>query len=155
MYRTANVARLAGAVSLPVFLAGWGLCFLFVAGETTVTTWALGLASMFPVSALFLAATGDRHRPRTGRQYALGLVVSVVGISVAYLGVAIADQAAISVFRGLSVVEVIAIGIVFALFAGVLALVDLRYVERPVTAAMLEERYLDRSVRTVRRDDRR
>ena len=134
-------------MSLPAFLAGWGLLFLFVAGETTVTTWALGLGSMFPVSALLVAAAGDRTLPRTGRQHAVGLAASVVVVSVAYLGVAIADRAVIGVLRGLGPVELIAVGIAFALFAGGVALVDVRYVERPITAPVLEERYLDESVR--------
>jgi hypothetical protein len=133
-------------VSLPVFLAGWGLLVLLVAGETTATTWALGLASMFPVSALLVAATGARTLPRTGRQHAVGLVASVAVVSTAYLGVAFADRSVIGVLRGLGPVELVAVGVTFALIAGAVALVDARYVERPITAPVLEERYLDESV---------
>jgi hypothetical protein len=150
MYRTSNVARLAGAVSLPVFLAGWGLAFSLVAGETTVSTWALGLASMFPVSALLVVAAGSRSssRPRTGFQYAVGLVASVVAFSTAFLGaVAVADYAAVGALAGLGALELAGVGTAFALFLVILVLVDARYVERPVTAAMLEDRYLDDPVR--------
>jgi len=149
MYRTPNVARLAGAVSLPVFLAGWGLLFSLVGGETTVTTWALGLATMFPLSALFVGVTSDRSRsrPRTGLQYAVGLVASVVAFSLAYLAVAVVDYTAVGVLAGLGWPELVATGVAFTLVVGVLAFVDARYVERPVTAALLEERYLDDPVR--------
>ena len=142
-YRTANVARLAGAISLPVILAGWGLVFLFLDGETTVTTWALGLASMFPVSGLLVAVTGERSVPRSGLQYAVGLVVSVVVLSVAYLGVALANSAVIRSFAGVGLPALITVGVLCSLVGVVLAFVDLRYVERPLTAALLEERYLD------------
>lgn len=148
MYRTSNVARLAGAVSLPIFLAVWGLFSLFLVGESTVTTWALGLASMLPISGLLAAATDGRPLPRTGFQYAVGLVASVVIFSVAYLGIVIVDHAVIGILHDLGWFELIAIGVTFGLFAGVFTLVDLRYVERPVTAAMLEERYLDEWART-------
>lgn len=144
-YRTANVARLAGAVSLPVFLAGWGLLCWVVAGETTATTWALGLAFMFPVSALFVAVAGNRSRSRlrTGLQYAAGLLTSVVVFSIAYLGVTAVDSAAVDTLASPGSLELVAVGVVFALLVGLLAVVDARYVERPVTAAVLEDRYLD------------
>lgn len=146
-YRTSNVARLAGAVSLPVFLAAWGLFSVLLTGETTVSTWALGLASMFPVSALLVAATGNRSLPRTGLQYAVGLVASVAVVSVAYLVLVVAEYAAIGTIASLDTLELVAVALVFALLGGALALVDVRYVDRPVTAARLENRYLDHPVR--------
>ena len=142
-YRTSNVARVAGAMSLLVFLAGWGLLSLFVAGETTATTWALGLACMVPVSGLFVAATDNRPLPRPGLQYAVGLVASVLILSVAYLSAVVFDYATIGALTGLNSLTLAALGVGAALLGGGLTLVDRRYVERPVTAALLEERYLD------------
>jgi hypothetical protein len=130
-------------VSLPAFLAAWGLLSLSVVGEVTASTWALGLAAMFPVSALLVAATGERVRHRTRRQYALGLVGGVVVLSVAYLGVAAVDDAPLRGLVGLNTLEVSIVGAAFALFGTALALVDSRYVEHPLTAALLEDRYLD------------
>ena len=148
-YRTSNVARLAGAVALPILLAGWGLFSVFVGGETTATTWALGLAAMFPVSGLLVAATGERPVPRSGLQYAVGLVVSVVALSVAYLGVAITDSAAIRTLAGLEPPTLVTVGVLCSLFGAALTFVDVRYVERPLTATLLEERYLDDPLKEV------
>ena len=148
-YRTSSVARLAGAASLPVFLAVWGGFSLLVVGETTVTTWALGLATMFPVSALLLGASRNRAPPRSGAEYAVGLVVIVVTgagrvtVSVAFVGVGVADSSLVGAVAGVGPVELVAAAVGSAALGGVLALVDVRYVERPETAAVLEARYLD------------
>lgn len=147
MYRTANVARLAGAVSLLAVLAVWGTLSLLTAGETTVTTWAVGLAAMFPVSALLLGVAGSRPPPRTETEYALGLVVGVVTLSVAYVGAVAADAATVRAVAGVGPLELVVAAVGFALLGGTLALVDARYVERPLTAALLEERHLDDPVR--------
>jgi hypothetical protein len=143
MYRTPNVARLAGALSLPVFLVLGGLLSLVVVGETTATTWELGLASMVPLSALFLVATQYRSPPRAGTQYAVGLVGCVVAVSVAYVTGALVDYATVRSLAGFAPIELLAAGSAFALLGGALALVDVFYVERPDTATVLEERYLD------------
>jgi len=148
MYRTSNVARLAGAVSLLAFLAGWGLLFLLASGETTVTTWALGFAFMFPISGLLASLAQHRSPPRTGTEYAMGLVASVVTLSVSYIGVVILDYPVVRAVAGFDSLELVSAAVVFALLVGVLAFVDVRYVERPDTAARLEERYLDRPLRS-------
>ncbi|WP_255151113.1 hypothetical protein [Halorarius halobius] len=142
-YRTSNVARLAGAASLLAALAGWGYLSHLTAGETTVTTWAVALAALFPVSALLLGAAGSRSPPRTGTAYAVGVAAGVTILSVGYLGAVTADYATV---RTLAAVESLELGVAavgFTLVGGTLALVDHRYVERPVTAALLEERHLD------------
>lgn len=146
-YRTSNVARLAGAASLFVVLAAWGLLSILAAGETTVSTWAVGLASMVPVSALLLGVAENRSPPRTGMEYALGLLASVVTVTVAYIGFAAVDYATLRAVVTLDPLQLLAAAAGFALLGGLLALVDLRYVERPLTAALLEERYLDEPVR--------
>lgn len=144
MYRTSNVARLAGAVSLLALLAVWGLVCLLALGETTATTWALGLAFALPASALSLAGAQSRAVPRAGTAYAVGLVAGVVVLSVSYVGVALAEYAAIRALAGVGPLGLVAGAAGFGLLGGALTLVDVLYVERPVTAALLEERYLDR-----------
>ena len=146
MYQTSNVARLAGAVSLPVFLAGWGFLYLLASGETTVNTWALGLASMFPISALLISIARNRSPPRTGIEYAIGLVGSVVILSVTYVGLVVADYSLMRAIARFNSIELFAAAVIFALLGGILAFVDAKYVERPITAAMLEERYLDEPI---------
>ena len=143
MYRTRTVARLAGALSLPVFLAVGGLLSLALLGETTATTWELALASMIPGSALVLVATQYRSPPRAGTQYAVGFVGSALTVSVAYVGGAFVDYAAVRRLAGFAPLELVAVGSAFALLGGALALVDIFYLERPDTAALLEERHLD------------
>lgn len=145
-YRTANVARLAGAATLPTFLAAWGAVSIAAAGETTAATWALGLASMFPVSALLLGYARSRPPPRTGTAYAVGLVAGVVVLSVAYVALVAVDAAAMAAVAGLDPVELTVAAVGSALLGGALALVDARYVERPETATRLEARYLDEPV---------
>lgn len=144
MYQTATVARLAGAISLVVILATWGLLALAVAGETTATTWALALASMFPISALVLGVVEARF-PRTA-EYAVGLVVGVVALSTAYLGVVAADDSLIEPVAAFGPVELLAAALGCGVLVGLLALVDQRYVEHPPSAALLEERHLDEPI---------
>jgi len=145
MYQTATVARLAGAMSLFVILATWGLGYLLVSGETTSATWALGLASMFPASAIVLSVVDTRF-PRSGKEYAIGLVVGVVGLSVTYIGVASVDYALVSAIATFDPLELVVAALSFGLVVGALALVDRHYVEHPPSAALLEERYLDEPV---------
>lgn len=146
-YRTSTVARLAGAASLPAILAVWGVGYLLLAGETTVTTWALGLAVLFPASALLLGVAGNWPPSRPGVEYALGLLGAVVTLSVAYIALAATGSVGLAPLVGLGPGELLVVGAVSALLGGALAVVDVRYVERPATAARLEERYLDEPVR--------
>ena len=146
MYQTSTVARLAGAVSLPVFLACWGFLYLLASGETTVNTWAIGLASMFPISAILITLACNRSPPRTGIEYAIGLVGGVVILSVTYVGLVVADYSLMRAVARFNSLELLAAAIIFALLGGILAFVDARYIERPITAAMLEERYLDEPI---------
>jgi hypothetical protein len=143
MYETTAVARLTGAVSLLVALAVWGLGSVLAAGGTTASTWALGLAVMFPVSALALGYAGGRTPPRTGSEYALGLVVAVAAASVTYLAALAAGLPLVAPLVGASPFELLVAGTGFGLLATTLAVVDARYVRRPPTAARLEARYLD------------
>ncbi len=130
---------MAGAVALLGVLAVWGLLSLLVGGETTATTWALGLGVMYPVSALSVAGTDTEP----GRQYAVGLAAGVVVLSVAYLGVGVVDYTLVESLAGFDPLELVAVSVVAALLGGGLGLVDVTCVERPVTAAALEERYVD------------
>ena len=142
-YTTSNVARLAGAVGLLVVLAAWGIVTLSVTGELTVSTWAVGLAGMFPVSALLLVMTAERAPPRSGTAYAAGLAASVVVLGVAYLAVALTGPSTLHLLTGLTQPQLVAGATSGALVGGCLALVDAHYVERPQTAALLETQYLD------------
>jgi hypothetical protein len=143
MYETTAVARLTGAVSLLVALAVWGLGSVLAAGGTTASTWALGLAVMFPVSALALGYAGGRTPPRAGSEYALGLVVAVAAASVAYLAALAAGLPLAATLVGTNPLALLAAAVGFGLLAAALAVVDARYVRRPPTAARLEAWYLD------------
>ena len=140
---TAAVARVAGAVALFASLALWGFCVSLVTGETTTTTWALGLVAAFPLSALALGYTGNRAPPRDGSEYALGLLVCVSTVSVLYLAALAVDLPLVAVLAGATPLGLAAAAAGFGLLAAGLAVVDARYVERPDTAARLEARYLD------------
>lgn len=143
MYRTSNVARLAGAAALLALLALWGLGARLLAGETTLSTWAIGFAVTVPLSAL-LVGVGDRGPPpRDGREYAVGMVAAVLPLSVAYVVAATADRPLTSALAHFDAPELVAAAVLFALLGGALALADLLYVERPETAAVLEARHLD------------
>ena len=148
MYRTANVARLAGALFLPVFLATGGLLSLLAVGETTTSTWAFGLAVMFPVSAGLLGLARTRSPLQSGSEHALGLVAGVVTLSTAYLGAAATAPPVMRAVAGVGALELLVTALVFSTVGGTVALVDARYVERPETAARLEAQYLDDPVRT-------
>ncbi|WP_415380746.1 hypothetical protein [Halosimplex sp. TS25] len=143
MYETTAVARLAGAVALLVSLAVWGLLSVLAVGETTASTWALGLVVMFPVSALALGYARDRTPPRVGSEHALGLAVAVAAVTVTYLGALAVDFSPVDALVEATPLELVVAAVGFALLTAALAVVDARYVERPATAARLEARYID------------
>jgi hypothetical protein len=144
---TQNVARLAGAAGSVVLLAAWGLLTVAVGGEPTASTWALGLALMFPVSVLLLGVSANGTPPRSGMEYAIGLLVAVAVASLAYLGVVLTNATLVRAVSDIGLVELAAGASGFAVLVVVLVYVDLRYVERPLSAATLEDRYLDDPVR--------
>jgi len=144
MYRTTSVARLAGASVLLVILPAWGLLYRSVVGEPTVNTWALALTIMLPVSALLIGATLDRSPAPSGREYAIGFLFGVVVLSVAYVGAVATDYAVVSAALRLTPLDLVRIAAFAAGLGGALTIVDLRYLGRPLTAAALEERYLDK-----------
>lgn len=144
-YETPTFARLAGALSLLVALSTWGLLSLLVVGETTVTTWALGLAALFPASAVVLGVVAPRF-PQAGKQYAVGVVVGVVTLSLTYIGVAAADQSLLGAVAALDSLELLAGALAAGVVVGTLAVVDRRYVEHPPSAALLEARHLDEPI---------
>jgi len=143
MYETNAAARLAGAVALLTSLAVWGLASVLAAGETTASTWALGLAVMFPVGALALGYASERPSSAIGSEYALGVVVAVAAASVAYLAALAVDFPPVDAVVAATALELLVAAVGFALLTAALAAVDARYVERPDTAARLEARYLD------------
>ncbi|QLH77343.1 hypothetical protein HZS55_08580 [Halosimplex rubrum] len=143
MYETNAAARLAGAAALLVALAVWGLVSVLAGGETTASTWALGLAVMFPVGALALGYASERPASALGGEYALGLVVAVATLSVTYLAALAVGFPAVAPILGATALELVVAAVGFALLAAALAVADARYVERPATAARLEARYLD------------
>ncbi|MFB6139679.1 MAG: hypothetical protein ABEJ26_04510 [Halosimplex sp.] len=142
-YETTAVARVAGALSLFASLAVWGLLSLLATGEVTVTTWALALAVMFPLSALAFGYADDRTPLGRGSEYALGLLVCVIAVSVLYLAAVAVDLTVVGALTGAGPVGLAAAAVGVALSAAALAAIDVRYVERPETAARLEARYLD------------
>ncbi|QLH81880.1 hypothetical protein [Halosimplex pelagicum] len=143
MYETNAAARLAGAAALLVALAVWGLASVLAGGETTASTWALGLAVMFPVGALALGYASERPASALGAEYALGLVVAVATLSVAYLAALAVGFPPAAARPDVTALELGVAAVGSALLAVTLAVVDARYVERPATAARLEARYLD------------
>ncbi|WP_255197159.1 hypothetical protein [Halorarius litoreus] len=142
MYRSPNLARLAGAVSLPAALALWGLGYLFIVGETTVTTWALGLTFAFSATVVLVVAVRERPEP-TGTEYVDGFMLAVVALAVTYLGLLAFDLSLVRAVASVGRQELLAVLVSFGLLGSVLATVDRRYVDRPESARALEASYLE------------
>lgn len=144
MYRSRTVARLAGAMGLPLVLAGWGLVTLLVTGTVTVSTWALALGFTLPLSALLLLVVRERPVPGLEPAYAVGLLAAFAATTAVYLALAtVARDALAAALAGVGPLELVAVAGLAACCGGVLTLVDLRYVDRPRSAVLLESEHLE------------
>jgi succinate-acetate transporter protein len=143
MYRSRNVAHLAGATGLPVLLAGWGLVTLLVGGEVTASTWALALGLALPLSVFLLLVVRDRPLLGLETAYAAGFVGGVLVTTAGYLGLAVVAGDALRALARVGALELVVVAAVFGAGGGLLAFVDVKYVDRPRSAVFLEAEYLD------------
>jgi hypothetical protein len=143
MYRSRNVARLAGAMGLPVVLAAWGLGSLLLTGETTVSTWAFALGFTLPLSGLLLALVSERPVPGVEPAYAVGLLCAFGVTTALYLTLVTVAPGTLVVLGALGALELVVVAALAACCGGLLAFVDVRYVDRPRSVALLEAKYLD------------